>query len=73
VSQSASLSAQQSENKQFAVIGLLSPIMMGMFSFALPAALPLYWAVGGIYIILQTLVFKKLYVSPQANADQAKQ
>jgi YidC/Oxa1 family membrane protein insertase len=68
VSQSVSMSAQpaqQNQNKQYAVIGLLSPLMMGMFSFAMPAALPLYWAVGGIYIIAQTLVFKKLFVSPR--------
>ena len=73
VSQSVNVSAQQNQNKQYAVIGLLSPLMMGMFSFAMPAALPLYWSVGGIYIILQTLLFKKLYVSPRASADQAEQ
>jgi YidC/Oxa1 family membrane protein insertase len=64
--------AQGNQNRQYAVLGLLSPLMMGMFSFAMPAALPLYWAVGGIYIIVQTLVFKKLYVTPNRNADPAK-
>lgn len=68
VSQSFSMSAQQGENKPFAVLGLLSPIMMGIFSFAMPAALPLYWAVGGIYIILQTLVFKKMFAPDRKSA-----
>ncbi|HEX7055955.1 MAG TPA: membrane protein insertase YidC [Bacilli bacterium] len=72
VSQSISMSAQQNQNKQYAVIGLLSPLMMGMFSFAMPAALPLYWAVGGIYIIVQTLVFKKLFISPKESASPAE-
>lgn len=72
VSQSVNMPAQGNQNRQYAVLGLLSPLMMGMFSFAMPAALPLYWAVGGIYIIVQTLVFKKLYVTPNRNADPAK-
>ncbi|WEK54407.1 MAG: membrane protein insertase YidC [Candidatus Cohnella colombiensis] len=61
VSQSASVQYQQNQNKQMAFIGLLSPIMMGMISFAMPAALPLYWAVGGIFIIVQTIILNKMY------------
>ncbi|MFE5319471.1 membrane protein insertase YidC [Paenibacillus sp. NPDC056579] len=50
--------AQQGQMKIF---GYLSPIMMGIFSFSAPAALPLYWAVGGIFVLLQTLLAKRLY------------
>lgn len=39
----------------------LSPVMMGIFSLSAPAALPLYWCVGGFVLILQTLISKKLY------------
>lgn len=49
------------QRKQMAIIGLLSPVMIGMVSLNSPAALPLYWAVGGIFLILQTLIAKWLY------------
>lgn len=68
VSQSVSSQVQQNQNNQLAFIGLLSPIMMGMFSFAMPAALPLYWAVGGIFIIIQTIVLNKMYAKPMQLA-----
>jgi len=64
VSQSVSAQYQQNQNNQMAFIGLLSPIMMGAFSFAMPAALPLYWAVGGIFIIIQTIILSKMYAKP---------
>jgi len=65
VSQSVSTQYQQNQNNQMAFIGLLSPILMGVFSFAMPAALPLYWAVGGIFIIVQTIIFNKMYAKPK--------
>ncbi|WP_339315320.1 membrane protein insertase YidC [Paenibacillus sp. FSL R10-2734] len=64
VSQSVSAQYQQNQNNQMAFIGLLSPIMMGVFSFSMPAALPLYWAVGGIFIIVQTIILNKMYAKP---------
>ena len=69
VSQSASVQLQQNPNNQLAFIGLLSPIMMGAFSFAMPAALPLYWAVGGIFIIVQTTIINKMYAKPVQQAQ----
>ena len=39
----------------------LSPIMMGFFSFTAPAALPLYWAIGGIIVVSQTLLGQRFY------------
>lgn len=50
------------QRKQMAMIGYLSPIMIGIISLNVPAALPLYWAVGGLFMILQTLIIKKLIV-----------
>jgi len=50
------------QKKQFAVLGLISPIMIGIISLNAPAALPLYWAVGGLFIIGQTLISKKIYL-----------
>lgn len=64
VSQTVSAQNPQNQNNQMAFIGLLSPIMMGVFSFQMPAALPLYWAVGGIFIIVQTIILNKMYAKP---------
>lgn len=58
VSQSTMPSQQQQQMKY---MGLMSPIMIVMFSLKSPAALPVYWAVGGTFLIIQTLVSQKLY------------
>ncbi|MFD0672760.1 membrane protein insertase YidC [Cohnella sp. GCM10027633] len=66
VSQSTSASAQarQNPNRALAFMGGVFPIMMGMFSLAMPAALPLYWATGAIFMTLQTIVLNKRYARP---------
>ncbi|HLR64856.1 MAG TPA: membrane protein insertase YidC [Pseudogracilibacillus sp.] len=38
----------------------ISPIMIGVISFVVPAALPLYWAVSGLFMVIQTFIFKKV-------------
>jgi YidC/Oxa1 family membrane protein insertase len=58
VSQSSMPAAQQQQMK---FMGLLSPLMIVIFSFSSPAALPLYWAVGGTFLILQTWLSRKIY------------
>ncbi|EFM12917.1 membrane protein insertase, YidC/Oxa1 family [Paenibacillus curdlanolyticus YK9] len=50
-----------SQQKQMAMLMYLSPIMMGLFSFTAPAALPLYWAVGGVFMIGQSWLAYRLY------------
>lgn len=55
------------QRKQMAIMGLLSPVMIGFISFNTPAALPLYWTVSGSFLVLQTLLSKKLY---QANSQE---
>lgn len=49
------------QQRQMAIFGYVSPILMGIFSFSAPAAVPLYWVVGGIFVLLQTLLAKRLY------------
>ncbi len=66
VSQSLSTQYQPEQKNQMALIGLMSPIMMGVFAFGMPAALPLYWAVGGIFITVQTVILNKLYTKRKA-------
>ncbi|KHE67124.1 membrane protein insertase YidC [Halobacillus sp. BBL2006] len=51
----------EEQQKQMKLIGLLSPIMILIISFSTPSALPLYWAVGGLFLIIQTLISKRLY------------
>jgi YidC/Oxa1 family membrane protein insertase len=68
VSQSSMPTAQQQQMK---FMGLLSPLMIVMFSFNSPAALPLYWAVGGTFLILQTVISRKLYKSGQKTELKA--
>ena len=52
---------EPSQRKQMALMGLISPVMIGFISFSTPAALPLYWIVSGLFLVLQTLLSKKLY------------
>ncbi|WP_164217170.1 membrane protein insertase YidC [Virgibacillus sp. YIM 98842] len=59
------------QKKQFAVLGLMSPIMIGIISLNAPAALPLYWAVGGLFIIGQTLISKKIYLAHKKRTSEA--
>lgn len=49
------------QQKQMKFIGLLSPVMIVMVSLNAPAALPLYWTVGGVFLIFQNLLSRKLY------------
>lgn len=51
------------QQKIMAVVGYLMPIMMGAISFGMAAALPLYWTVGGLFLIFQTLLSKWMYKS----------
>src|SRR5690625_163070 len=51
-----------------ALMAYISPVMIGLISFTLPAALPLYWTVGGLFMIIQTLFIKKW--SSIVKADQ---
>ncbi|WP_164669874.1 membrane protein insertase YidC [Virgibacillus doumboii] len=47
------------QKKQMAIFGLISPIMIGIVSINAPAALPLYWTVGGLFLIVQTFISRK--------------
>ncbi len=49
------------QQKQMAFMAYISPIMMAFFSFSAPAAMPLYWMVSGTFLILQTLLFQRMY------------
>lgn len=61
----------EEQKKQMAMMAYISPIMMGMISFTAPAALPLYWTVGGTFLILQTYISQKLF-NPQQAVQKVK-
>lgn len=70
VSQTTMPAAQQAQMKY---MGLMSPLMIVMFSFSAPAALPLYWVVGGTFLIIQQYISRKLYPAPEpAPAAEGK-
>ena len=62
----------EAQRKQMAMFSYLSPIMIGVFSLTAPAALPLYWTIGGIFVILQTLLTKKLFQAEPSSLSMAK-
>lgn len=67
VSQS-NMPVQQQQQMKF--MGLMSPLMIVFFSFKAPAALPLYWTVGGLFLIIQTMIGRKMY--PTVKTEDVK-
>ncbi|UBH15056.1 membrane protein insertase YidC [Macrococcus armenti] len=51
----------ESTRKQMKPMLFISPIMIIFISFHSPAALPLYWSVGAIFMIFQQYLSHKLY------------
>ena len=46
---------------QMKIMGLISPMMIMFVSFSAPAALPLYWSTGGLFLIAQNVLLRKKY------------
>ena len=49
------------QKKQMAMFIYISPVMIMFISFTSMAALPVYWTVGGILLIIQTFIGRKFY------------
>lgn len=49
------------QKAQMRMMMFISPIMIVWISFISPAALGLYWAVGGAFLVLQTIIGNKFY------------
>lgn len=60
--------AEQQQQMKF--IGLLSPVMILVFSVTAPAALPIYWAVSGVILIFQSWIGRK-YFQTHPPAEKA--
>ncbi len=64
----------EQQKKQMKAFIYLSPIMIMFISFKAMAALPLYWAVGGLLLILQTYLGRRLYYEkPEIIVESATQ
>ncbi|UOQ49574.1 YidC family membrane integrase SpoIIIJ [Gracilibacillus caseinilyticus] len=59
---------QNSMMPQMTMMLYMMPIMIGVFAFFFPSALALYWVVGNIFMVLQTLLVK----NPMMKRDEAK-
>lgn len=63
----------EQQKKQMKLFIYFSPIMIMIISFKAVAALPLYWAVGGTLLIIQTYIGRKLYFQQsQAEVEEKK-
>ncbi len=51
----------EAQKQQMKMMIYISPIMIVLISFTSMAALPLYWSVGGIFLIIQTYIGRRYY------------
>lgn len=66
----------EQQKQQMKMFIYLSPIMIMFISFKAVSALPLYWAVGGLLLIFQTYLGRKLYfkeTEPQPEKEKEKE
>ncbi|MEK4230977.1 membrane protein insertase YidC [Solibacillus sp. FSL H8-0538] len=49
------------QKAQMKIMMYISPIMIVFISFSSMAALPLYWSIGGLILVIQTYIGKKYY------------
>lgn len=59
VQQKIMMAGAMSQNPQMAMMLWLMPIMIIVFAVNLPAALSLYWVVGNVFMIVQTLIINR--------------
>ncbi|CAM3636387.1 membrane protein insertase YidC [Cytobacillus oceanisediminis] len=65
----ANMSPQPPKQMQF--MGILSPLMIVLVSLNAPAALPLYWTMGGLFLIFQSWLGRKLFMKEKVRPIQA--
>lgn len=67
---------QQPVNQQgpnpMAIMLYVMPVMITVFASALPAALPLYWIVGNIFMIAQTILIRKPLMEDASTGGETK-
>lgn len=58
LSQKVSMAGNASDNPQMKIMLYVMPVMILFPALSLPAALPLYWIIGNIFTVFQTIVIK---------------
>ncbi len=61
-----------SQNPQMMVMLYVMPIMIGVFAMFFPSALALYWVVGNIFMVAQTLLIRKPMMADKNNGGDKK-
>lgn len=61
----------EQQQKQMKLFIYISPVMIMFISFTSMAALPVYWTVGGILLIIQTFIGRKFYSAHPEKALEA--
>ncbi|MFD2627338.1 YidC family membrane integrase SpoIIIJ [Oceanobacillus kapialis] len=57
-------------NPQMTVMLYVMPIMIGVFAIFFPAALALYWVVGNIFMVVQTIFIRKPMMKDVVGGDK---
>ncbi|WP_408607829.1 YidC family membrane integrase SpoIIIJ [Bacillus xiapuensis] len=68
--QKITMADMTSQNPQMAMMLWLMPIMIIIFAVNLPAALSLYWVVGNIFMIIQTVIINRKYDNEASLENQ---
>ncbi len=58
-----------SDNPQMKIMLYMMPIMITIFAFFFPAALALYWVVGNVFMVAQTLLIRRPMLKKQEQAE----
>ncbi|HLS08925.1 YidC family membrane integrase SpoIIIJ [Lentibacillus sp.] len=64
--------SQAAQNPQMTVMLYVMPIMIVVMGFILPAALALYWVVGNVFMIAQTVFIRKPMMDDQKTGGDKK-
>lgn len=64
--------ASAGQNPQMKIMMYMMPIMIGVFALFFPSALPLYWIVGNVFMIVQALFIRKPKIKENANPGGSK-
>lgn len=60
------------QNPQMMVMMYVMPIMIGVFALFFPAALALYWVVGNVFMVAQTIFIRKPMMRNDHNGGDKK-
>lgn len=68
IQQKVMMAGTANQNPQMAIMLWVMPIMIIVIGVSLPAALPLYWVVGNIFMVIQTYFIKTPEIQQEVQA-----